>query len=113
MGYLHQNVCYPALEQAQLAACSGASLTWGDGSSVFVASCTDSTGQDMSLRVCQDGGKNKNCTVVSQPWPIFHDCDFDGGTYLATAWFGAAFLLAVTILGFKHLLGLFDGRYEK
>lgn len=110
MGYLHQNVCYPAAEQAQLAACSGASLTWGDGSSVYSAACTDSTGTDMPLLVCQDG---TTCTTVHQPWPTFHSCDFDGGTDLATAWFGVAFLLAVTIFGFKHLLGLFDGRYEK
>ncbi|PKO69006.1 MAG: hypothetical protein CVU22_06310 [Betaproteobacteria bacterium HGW-Betaproteobacteria-16] len=64
----------------------------------------------MTLCVQQDGA---SCTNYVQAYPPFPECDFDGGTALASAWFGAALLLAVTLYGLKNLLGLFDGRHEK
>lgn len=110
MPSLYHGVCYPSVEAAQAAACSAASLTWGDGSSVHTLECTSSTGPTMALCKRTDGSA---CTLVDQPWPTFPECDHAGGTDLALDWMYAALLLFVMLFGLKRLIALFSGTDDK
>lgn len=112
MGFLHGNVCFPSVEAAKQSACSGASATWGQGSSLYSASCTttDFSDSDMSVCIRQDGG---TCTTFAQAYPPFPECDFSGGTDLALDWLGVTVLLCMTLYGLRHIIALFDGSHEK
>lgn len=112
MPSLYQGVCYPTAEAAKAQACSAASLTWGSGSSINTLECASTSFEGPTMTLCKrtDGSA---CTLITQDYPTFPDCDHAGGTDLALDWMYAVALLLAMLYGLKRVISLFSGADEK
>lgn len=104
---LYQGVCYPSDAAAKIAACSGASTSWGSGSSLYTSECTNTEFSGAYMDICRrtDGGP---CTMTQVPYPTFQPCDYDGGANLALDWMYLVLPIFAVLYGAKKLLALFD-----
>lgn len=98
MGYLFQNVCYPAPELAKQATCAEQYKVWGNTTTVYSSECTSTVFTGTSMTVCKrtNGGACANVTV---PYPSYPSCVWDSPASLSSEYFAAilAFLVIVWV----------------
>jgi hypothetical protein len=107
---VYKGTCYPSLDEAKLVHCSDmASSTVLPSGTLTSTFCPSPTASTLTIEVRENGSVVR---TVSQPWPDYPTCGYDGATF-TTDFFLAAILLLVTIFGIKKLMDLFNNHTER
>lgn len=65
----------------------------------------------MDIEKCIVGAAS--CVTYSQPYPVFSDCDFSGGSDLALDWMYAILPVLAVLWGLKKLASFFGSNLKE